>query len=193
MCHNAGVMYTFASIDALCDLVAKSYRAGPGAPGRQQFTEVLRSRFEFGKQAAEKYASTVLQDNGASSAETVRINAVRLVGIWRNSGSKSLADVGYGGNALRTRIEEWAFSDDLTYAYSLETMTSGMSPWGSWSRPSTTRETGLWVPPDRLGASMDILVLADGQRDREVRIDWLDANDAKPMECRIDLSRFCRQ
>jgi hypothetical protein len=186
-------MYTFTNISALCDLVAKAYRAGAGTPGRQQFAEVLRSRFEFGDRAADKYASTVLQDNNASSAETVRINAVRLVGTWRNSTSTSLADVGYGGNALRTRIEEWTFSDDLTYAYSLEMMTSAMSPWGSWSRPSTKRETGLWVPPDRLGASMDILILADGERDREVRIDWLDANDATPKECRIDLSRFYRQ
>jgi hypothetical protein len=104
----------------------------------------------------------------------------------------SLANLGYGGNALSSRIEEWAFADDLTYTYRLERQTSLMSPYGSIVRPSSTSEGGLWVPPDRTGPQIDILLLRDGVVDREAVVDWLGSDDDRPMECRINGTRFQR-
>ena len=91
----------------------------------------------------------------------------------RSSSSNVLANLGYGGNALSSRIEQWTFFDDLTYRYSLERQTSFMSPYGSAVRPSSKSETGVWAPPDRIGERIDILLLPDGLEDRTVMVDWL--------------------
>ena len=87
----------------------------------------------------------MLGSNSDNSASIVRTNAERLIGTWRATGASSLADLGYGGNALSSRIEEWNFADDLTYTYRLEKQISFMSPYGSMVRPSSTSEGGLWV------------------------------------------------
>ena len=142
-------MYTFTSIAALCRLLEQAYHAGPGEAGRTKFVDALKKTFEFGDRAAHLYAGTVLGSNSDNSAGIVWTNAERLIGAWRATDASSLADIGYGGNTLSSRMEEWNFADDLTYTYRLERQISLMSPYGSIVRPSSTSEGGLWVPPDR--------------------------------------------
>ena len=138
-------MYTFKNVAALCGLLERAHHAGPGETGRTKFVDVLKTTFEFGDGVAHLYAGTALGSNSDNSASIVRTNAERLIGTWRATGASSLADFGYGGNALSSRIEEWSFADDLTYTYRMEKQISVMSPYGSMVRPSSTREGGLWV------------------------------------------------
>jgi hypothetical protein len=185
-------MHTFKSTAALCGLLETAYRIGPGEPGRKELEKGLQTSFEFSEKQARLYASTVLGNNSETSASYVRTNAARLVGRWRASGSNVLASLGYGGNALSSTMEEWTFFDDLTYRYSLERQMSFMSPYGSSVRPSSKSESGLWAPPDRIGATIDILVLPYGLEDRRVRIDWLGSSEASPTECSLGITRFRR-
>jgi hypothetical protein len=185
-------MYTFKSVAALCGLLEQAYQAGPGEIGRTAFVGTLKTRYEFQDSAAQLYAQTVLGSNSEDSANIVRTNAERLIGTWRATGASTLADLGYGGNALSSRMEEWNFADDLTYTYRLERQTSLMSPYGSIVRPSSTSEGGLWVPPDRTGLQIEILLLNHGTDGRKVEVDWLGSDDVRPMECRIDGTRFQR-
>ena len=185
-------MYTFKSVAALCGLLERAHQAGPGETGRTQFVDALKTTYEFEDGAAHLYAETVLGSNSDNSAGIVRTNAERLIGTWRATGASSLADIGYGGNALSSKVEEWTFFDDLTYRYSLERQTSFMSPYGSVVRPSSTSESGLWAPPDRIGARIDILLLPDGLEDRSVMVDWLGSTEASPTECSLDFTKFRR-
>lgn len=185
-------MYTFTSVDALCGLLEQAYHAGPGEIGRAKFVDALKTTYEFGDRAAHLYAGTVLGSNSDNSASIVRTNAERLIGTWRATGASSLADIGYGGNALSSREEEWNFADDLTYTYRLEKQISLMSPYGSMVRPSSTSEGGLWVPPDRTGPQIDILLLSHGTDGRKAAVDWLGSDDDRPMQCRINRIRFLR-
>ncbi len=185
-------MYTFTSVAALCGLLEQAYHAGPGETGRTKFVDALKTTYEFGDRAAQLYAETVLGSNSDNSASIVRTNAERLIGTWRATGASSLADLGYGGNALSSRIEEWNFADDLTYTYRLEKQISLMSPYGSMVRPSSTSEGGLWVPPDRTGPQIDILLLSDGTDGRKAMVDWLGSDDDRPMQCQINGTRFMR-
>jgi hypothetical protein len=185
-------MYTFTSIAALCRLLEQAYHAGPGETGRTKFVDALKKTFEFGDRAAHLYAGTVLGSNSDNSAIIVRTNAERLIGTWRATGASSLADLGYGGNALSSRMEEWNFADDLTYTYRLEKQISLMSPYGSMVRPSSTSEGGLWVPPDRTGPQINILLLRDGTDGRKAMVDWLGSDDDRPMQCLINGTRFLR-
>jgi hypothetical protein len=185
-------MLTFKSTAALCGVLETAYRSGPGEPGRKEFEKVLQTILKFSEKQARLYASTVLSNNSETSAGYVRTNAARLVGTWRSSGSNVLANIGYGGNALSSRIEQWTFFDDLTYRYSLERQTSFMSPYGTSVRPSSKSESGLWAPPDRMGARIDILVLPNGLEDRKVMVDWLGSTEASPTECSLDFTRFRR-
>ena len=185
-------MYTFTSVAALCGLLERAYQAGPGETGRMTLVEALKTTYEFEDSAAHLYAETVLGSNLDNSADIVRTNAERLIGTWRATGASSLADIGYGGNALSSRMEEWNFADDLTYTYRLEKQTSLMSPYGSIVRPSSTSEGGLWVPPDRTGPEIDILLLRDGTDDRKAVVDWLGSDDDRPMQCLINGTRFLR-
>ena len=134
----------------------------------------------------------MLGSNSDNSASIVRRNAERLIGTWRVTGGSVLADLGYGGNALSSRVEEWNFADDLTYTYRLERQTSLMSPYGSMVRPSSTSEGGLWVPPDRTGPQINIFLLRDGTDGRLAMVDWLGSDDDRPMECQINGTRFQR-
>jgi hypothetical protein len=185
-------MYTFKSVAALCGLLEQAYHAGPGETGRTKFVDVLKTTFEFGDGAAHLFAGTALGSNSDNSASIVRTNAERLIGTWRASGGSSVADLGYGGNALSSTIEEWNFADDMTYAYQLEKQISLMSPYGSMVRPSSTSESGMWVPPDRTDPQINVLLLRDGTDGRELFVDWLGFDDDRPMECRIDFTRFLR-
>ena len=185
-------MYTFTSVAALCGLLEQAYHAGPGETGRTKFVDTLKTTFEFGDRAAHLYAGTVLGSNSDNSASIVRTNAERLIGTWRATGASSLADLGYGGNALSSRIEEWNFAADMTYTYRLEKQISLMSPYGSIVRPSSTSEGGLWVPPDRTGPQIDILLLCHGTDGRKAVVDWLGSDADRPMECQIDGTRFQR-
>ena len=185
-------MYKFRSVADLCGLLEQAYHAGPGETGRTKFVDVLKTTLEFGDGAAHLYAETALGSNSDNSASIVRTNAERLIGMWRATGASSLADLGYGGNALSSRVEEWNFADDLTYTYRLERQTSLMSPYGSMVRPSSTSAGGLWVPPDRTGPQIDILLLRDGTDGRTVVIDWLGSDDDRPMQCQINGTRFLR-
>ncbi len=185
-------MYTFTSVAALCGLLEQAYHAGPGETGRTKFVDALKTTYEFGDRAAHLYAGTVLGSNSDNSASIVRTNAERLIGTWRATGASSLANIGYGGNALSSREEEWNFADDLTYTYRLEKQISLMSPYGSMVRPSSTSEGGLWVPPDRTGPQIKILLLAHGTDGRKARVDWLGSDDDRPMQCQINGTRFLR-
>ena len=185
-------MYTFTNVAALCGLLERAYQAGPGETGRTAFVGALKTRYEFEDTAAHLYAETVLGSNSDNSANIVRTNAERLIGSWRATGASSLADIGYGGNALSSRMEEWNFADDLTYTYRLERQTSLMSPYGSIVRPSSTSEGGLWVPPDRTGPQIQILLLCHGTDGRKIAVDWLGSDDDRPIECRIGSTRFQR-
>ena len=185
-------MYTFTSVAALCGLLEQAYHAGPGETGRTKFVDVLKTRYEFGDRAAQLYAGTVLGANSDNSASIVRTNAERQIGTWRATGASSLADLGYGGNALSSRIEEWNFADDLTYTYRLEKQISLMSPYGSMVRPSSTSESGMWVPPDQTGPQINILLLRDGTDGRKAMVDWLGSDDNRPMQCQINATRFQR-
>ena len=185
-------MYTFTNVAALCGLLERAYQAGPGETGRTAFVGALKTRYEFEDTAAHLYAETVLGSNSDNSANIVRTNAERLIGSWRATGASSLADIGYGGNALSSRMEEWNFADDLTYTYRLERQTSLMSPYGSIVRPSSTSEGGLWVPPDRTGPQIQILLLCHGTDGRKLAIDWLGSDAHRPMECRFGGTRFQR-
>ena len=185
-------MYTFKSVAALCGLLEGAHQAGPGETGRTTLVDTLKTTFEFGDGAAHLYAGTLLGSNSDNSAAIVRTNAERLIGKWRATGASSLADIGYGGNALSSRVEEWYFADDMTYNYRLEKQTSLMSPYGSIVRPYSTSEFGIWAPPDQTGLQIDILLLRDGTDGREVTVDWLGSDDDRPMECRIDGTRFQR-
>ncbi len=185
-------MYTFTSVAALCGLLEQAYHAGPGETGRTKFVDVLKTTFEFGDSAAHLYAGTALGSNSDNSAGIVRTNAERLIGTWRATGASSLADIGYGGNALSSRVEEWNFADDLTYTYRLEKQTTVMSPYGSMVRPSSTSEGGLWVPPDRTGPQIQILLLCHGTDGRKAVVDWLASDDDRPMQCQINGTRFVR-
>lgn len=185
-------MYTFTSVDALCGLLEQAYHAGPGETGRTKFVDALKTTYEFGDRAAHLYAETVLGSNSDNSASIVRTNAERLIGTWRATGASSLADIGYGGNALSSREEEWNFADDLTYTYRLEKQISLMSPYGSMVRPSSTSEGGLWVPPDRTGPQINILLLCHGTDGRKAMVDWLGSDDDRPMQCQINRTRFLR-
>src|SRR5258707_7730650 len=177
-------MYTFTSVAALCGLLERAHQAGPGETGRMTFVDVLKTTFEFEDRAAHLYAETALGSNLDNSADIVRTNAERLIGTWRAPGASSLADLGYGGNALSSRMEEWNFADDLTYTYRLERQTSLMSPYGSIVRPSSTNEGGLWVPPDRTGLQIDILLLRHGTDGRAVEIGWLGSDGKPSKQCR---------
>ena len=185
-------MYTFTSVAALCGLLEQAYHAGPSETGRTKFVDTLKTTYEFGDRAAQLYAETVLGSNSDNSASIVRTNAERLIGTWRATGASSLADIGYGGNALSSREEEWNFADDLTYTYRLEKQISLMSPCGSMVRPSSTSEGGLWVPPDRTGPQINILLLCHGTDGRKAMVDWLGSDDDRPMQCRINGTRFLR-
>ena len=185
-------MYTFTNVSALCGLLEGAYEAGPGETGRTMLVAALKTRYEFEDGAAHLYAETVLGSNSDNSAGIVRTNAERLIGTWRATGASSLADLGYGGNALSSRTEEWNFADDLTYTYRLEKQISLMSPYGSMVRPSSTSDGGLWVPPDRTGPQIDILLLRDGTDGRKAVVDWLGSDDNRPMQCRINGTRFLR-
>ena len=185
-------MYTFTSVAALCGLLERTYHAGPGETGRTTLVAALKTTYEFGDGAAHLYAETVLGSNSDNSADIVRTNAERLIGTWRATGASSLADIGYGGNALSSRVEEWNFADDLTYTYRLEKQISLMSPYGSIVRPSSTSEGGLWVPPDRTGPQIDILLLCHGTDGRKAVVDWLASDDDRPMQCGINGTRFLR-
>jgi hypothetical protein len=182
-------MYSFKSVAALCGLLEL---AGPGDTGRAKFVDVLKTTFEFGDRAAHLYAETMLGSDSDNSASIVRTNAERLIGTWRATGASSLADLGYGGNALSSTMEEWNFADDMTYSYRLEKQISVMSPYGSMVRPSSTSEGGVWAPPDRTGPQINILLLRDGTDGREALVDWLGSDDDRPMQCRIDFTRFER-
>jgi hypothetical protein len=182
-------MYSFKSVAALCRLLEL---AGPGETGRAKFVDVLKTTFEFGDRAAHLYAETMLGSDSDNSASIVRTNAERLIGTWGATGASSLADLGYGGNALSSTMEEWNFADDMTYSYRLEKQTSLMSPYGSMVRPSSTSESGVWAPPDRTGPQIYILLLRDGTDGREAIVDWLGSDDDRPMQCRIDFTRFLR-
>jgi hypothetical protein len=182
-------MYSFKSVAALCRLLEL---AGPGETGRAKFVDVLKTTFEFGDRAAHLYAETMLGSDSDNSASMVQTNAERLIGAWGASGASSLADLGYGGNALSSTMEEWNFADDMTYSYRLEKQTSLMSPYGSMVRPSSTSESGVWAPPDRTGPQIYILLLRDGTDGREAIVDWLGSDDDRPMQCRIDFTRFLR-
>src|SRR5215472_9688083 len=166
-------MYTFTSVAALCGLLEQAYHAGPGETGRTKFVAALKTTYEFGDRAAHLYAETVLGSNSDNSAGIVRTNAERLIGTWRATGASSLADLGYGGNALSAWVEEWNFANDLTYTYRLEKQISFMSPYGSMVRPSSSSEGGLWVPQDRTGPQINILLLRDGTADQNAVVDWL--------------------
>ena len=185
-------MYTFTNVAALCGLLERAYEAGPGEPGRTTLVAALKTRYEFEDRAAHLYAETVLGSNSDNSAGIVRTNAERLIGTWRATGASSLADIGYGGNALSSREEEWNFADDLTYTYRLEKQISFMSPYGSMVRPSSTSEGGLWVPPDRTGPQINILLLAHGTDGRKAMVNWLGSDDDLPMQCQINGTRFQR-
>jgi hypothetical protein len=185
-------MYTFTNVAALCGLLEQAYHAGPGETGRAQFVAVLKTRYEFEDSAALLYAETVLGSNSDTSAGIVRTNAERLIGRWRAAGASTLADLGYGGNALSSTVEEWNFADDLTYTYQLEKQMSFMSPYGSIVRPSSTSEGGLWVPPDITGPRIDILLLCHGTDGRKATVDWLGSDDDRPMQCEINGTRFLR-
>lgn len=185
-------MYTFTNVAALCEQLEQAYHAGPGETGRTKFVDALKTTFEFEDRAAHLYAETVLGSNSDNSAGIVRTNAERLIGTWRATGGSTLADLGYGGNALSSRIEEWNFAADLTYTYRLEKQTSLMSPYGSIVRPYSTSEGGLWVPPDRTGPQIDILLLRHGTDGRTVVVDWLGQDNDRPMQCGIDGTRFSR-
>ena len=185
-------MYTFTNVAALCGLLEQAYHAGPGETGRAKFVDALKTTFEFGDRAAHLYAGTVLGSNSDNSASIVRTNAERLIGTWHATDASFLAELGYGGNALSSRMEEWNFADDLTYTYRLERQTSLMSPYGSMVRPSSTSEGGFWAPPDRTGPQIDILLLCDGTDGREAVVDWLGSDDDRPMQCRINGTRFRR-
>src|SRR6266576_4216530 len=185
-------MYTFTSVAALCGLLERAYQAGPGETGRMTFVSTLKTTYEFEDSAAHLYAGTVLGSNSDNSADIVQTNAERLIGTWRATDASSLADLGYGGSTLSSRMEEWNFADDLTYTYRLERQTSLMSPYGSIVRPYSTNEGGLWVPPDRTGLQIEILLLRHGADGRKVEVDWLGSDDDRPMECRIDGTRFQR-
>src|SRR6516162_4237575 len=175
-------MYTFTNVDALCGQLERAYHAGPGETGRMTFVATLKTRYEFRDRAAQLYAVTALGSNSDNSAGVVRTNAERLIGRWRATDASSLADLGYGGNALSSKVEEWNFADDLTYTYRLEKQISFMSPYGSIVRPTSTSEGGLWVPPDRTGLQINILVLRDGTDGRKVVVDWLGSDDNRPMQ-----------
>jgi hypothetical protein len=185
-------MYTFTSVAALCGLLERAHHAGPGETGRTTLVAALKTTYEFEERAAHLYAETVLGSNSENSAGIVRTNAERLIGTWRATGGSVLADLGYGGNALSSRVEEWNFAADLTYTYRLEKQTSLMSPYGSIVRPFSTSEGGLWVPPDRTGPRIDILLLRDGTDGRKVLVDWLGSDNNRPMKCRIDFTGFDR-
>ena len=185
-------MYTFTNVAALCGFLEQASQAGPGETGRTKFVEALKTTYEFGDRAAHLYAETVLGSNSDNSAGIVRTNAERLIGTWRATGASSLADIGYGGNALSSREEEWNFADDMTYTYRLEKQISTMSPYGSMVRPSSTSEGGLWVPPDRTGPQINILLLAHGTDGRKAMVNWLGSDDDLPMQCQINGTRFQR-
>jgi len=152
----------------------------------------LKSRYEFGDRAARLYAETALGSNSDDPVAIVRKNAERLIGKWRATGGSTLANLGYGGNALASTVEEWFFAEDLTYSYRLERQMSFMSPYGSIVRPSSTSEDGLWVPQDRTGPRIDILLLRDGTDGRKVMVDWLGSDEDRPIQCGIDFTRFQR-
>ena len=95
-------------------------------------------------------------------------------------------------NALSSKIEEWNFADDLTYTYRLEKQISLMSPYGSMVRTSSISEGGLWVPPDRTGLQIEILLLRHGTDGRMAAFDWLGSDDDRPMQCQINGTRFLR-
>ena len=185
-------MYKFRSVADLCGLLEQAYHAGPGETRLTKFVYVLKTTLEFGDHAAHLYAETVLGSNSDKSVSIVRTNAERLIGTWRATGGSPLANLGYGGNALSSRVEEWNFADDLTYTYRLERQTSLMSPYGSIVRPSSTSEGGFWAPPDQTGPQINILLLRDGTDGRELLVDWRGSDDDRPMECRIDFTRFQR-
>jgi len=185
-------MYTFKSVAALCGLLERAYQAGPGETGRMTFVAALKTTFEFEDRAAHLFAETALSSNSEGSAGIVQTNAERLIGTWRATSGSTLADLGYGGNALSSRVEEWNFADDMTYTYRLERQTSLMSPYGSMVRPYSTSEGGMWVPSDRTGLRIDILLLRDGTDGRQVEVDWLGSDDDRPTQCRIDWSTFLR-
>ena len=185
-------MYTFTNVAALCGLLERAYEAGPGEPGRTTLVAALKTTYEFGDRAAHLYAETVLGSNSDNSAGIVRRNAERLIGTWRATGGTPLADLGYGGNALSSRVEEWNFADNLTYTYQLERQTSLMSPYGSMVRPYSKSDSGLWVPPDRTGPQIEIFLLPDEADGRTVEVDWLGSDDDRPMKCRIDGTTFQR-
>src|ERR1051325_6963342 len=139
-------MYTFTNVAALCGLLERANQVGPGETGRMALVATLQTTFEFGDTAAHLFAETILGSNSDNSAAIVRATAERLIGAWRATAGSSLGDLGYGGNALSSRMEEWNFADDMPYNYRLERQTSLMSPYGSIVRPcSSTSEGGLWV------------------------------------------------
>src|SRR5258705_13076621 len=141
-------MYTFKSVAALCGLLERAHQAGPGETGRMTFVATLKTTFEFEDRAAHLYAETALGSNSDNSAGIVRTNAERLIGTWRATGASSLADLGYGGNALSSRMERRNFLAEMTYTYRIEMQKSLLTPYRSMCPPSSTTAGGMRVPPD---------------------------------------------
>lgn len=182
-------MKNFKDISSLHAVLSAVYTVGEGAVGRSAFTEFLREQFQFDVHQAELYSSTVLSRNSNGSADWVSMNGYKVAGEWAR-GDMS----GSAGNLLVTKTETWQFNEDLTYQHTHERYEGYVSPFGgSYSRPSSSSELGIWAPSDQLADEICIVAMALSGRCRPIRFGWLGSTQTIPRSCMLDGERFARQ
>ena len=182
-------MKNFKNISALHSVLSEVYSLGEGEVGRNVFPQWLQENLELNEGQAELYSSTVLTKNSNGSADWVMMNGYKVVGKW-TSGNMD----GSAGNLLVSKTETWQFNEDLTYQHKNESYEGYVSPFGgSYSRPSSSSELGIWAPSDRLEDEFCIIAISQSGRSRSIRVKWLGATKINPVSCTLDGARFARQ
>ena len=182
-------MKNFKDISALHSVLSVVYSLGEGEVGRTAFAQWLQESLEFDARQAELYSSTVLTKNSNGSADWVSMNAYKVAGEWVRGNMG-----GSAGNLLVSKTETWQFNEDLTYQHKHESYEGYVSPFGgSYSRPSSSSEFGIWAPSDRLEDELRIIAISQSGRSRPIRVGWLGATQTIPTSCTLDGERFARQ
>lgn len=182
-------MKNFKDISALHGILLAAYKDGEGMPGRNTLIKALQEYLEFDENQARLYAWTVLSKNSNDSADWVSSNAYKIAGTWVN-GNMS----GSAGNLLVTKTETWQFNEDLTYQHKYESYEGYVSPFGgSYSKPSSSSESGIWAPPDELLDEISIVIISFSGRCRPIKIGGLGSTQTIPRFCKISGEMFTRQ
>ena len=115
-----------------------------------------------------------------------------IVGSWVRGERGSVV-----GSWLSTMKETWKFNSDLTYEHKIERYEGGIStgPFlqSSYSRPTGSVQSGIWVPPDWICDRLDLFVMSLDGFARQMTLEWIDNTNYDYRACSIDGQRFGRE